>query len=1106
MKKINFFVLLLFALSQIGHSQNVQGIVQEFMISNVGESNMKTSDVAEWEVTDIVPSLNPAIQHVYVQQKFQGIPVENGRYKLTLKEGKISWFINQFISDMEEKTRGVQSSLSPEAAIMKVVDNHGLGSPLALNGIAKNANSLTYANSGISIEPITADRVYFAIDDKIVMGWKISLYQLDGQHWWNEIIDASTGEILATDDWVISCNFDDPNHKDHDHSTNEVYVPILEENSFNAEESAVGGGSYNVYPLGIESPNHGNRVTVNDPAVVNGSPFGWHDTNGSAGAEFTITRGNNVWAQEDLNGNNGTGASPNGGSGLNFNFPLNLNNAPSTFLDAATTNLFYWNNIMHDVWYNYGFDEPSGNFQEVNATGMGVGGDYVDAEAQDGGSTCNARMSTFADGVNARMQMFTCGTRDGDFDNLVIAHEFGHGISKRLVGGPNTTGCLDNQEQMGEGWSDFFGLVMTMEPGDTPEKPRTVGTYLDQQPANGPGFRHYPYSTNMTVNPITYDTLYASRFSSAHGVGTIWCTMLWDLNWALIDQYGWDADLYNGTGGNNMAMHLVTLGLKLLPCGPGFVDGRDAILAADRVLYSGANECLIWNAFAKRGLGFSASQGSSANRLDGSEAYDFPPSCAVLLQKTVDKQTASPGEEITYTIYATNKLPFDENNIDLKDFLPQDLEYVSSSPTATVSGQVVTWPTFGLTAGGNTSFTLTAKVKESTTPADLNFLDDLESGTANWIVTTSETATWNYQSAQSNSSSHAYFCPGAGVSSNPILTLIRPSGISDSSELIFHHSFDIEISNAGAFAYDGGVVEISTDFGETWEDLGDKITQNGYNFPHLAAGAQDSVFSGQSGGWIETKVDLSSYADEQVLIRFQMKYDVSEFEEGWYIDDVRITNQTLLTVNQVQAIYTGQISSAYVDENTEIVFIDLEDCTENESTEINNSDIPSNDYRAANNITSAGTVKDGSEVKFYAGISISLELGFHAEAGADFLAKIEECEEGGVSSFNSETVKTTARINTPVSDLNLLENTLSVRPNPFHQEAIIDYQVAQSGQLWIGLHDITGKVIKVLQPKTIREAGNYQLILNNRQLESGVYWLSMRTESGILTKKVFLIK
>ena len=100
-------------------------------------------------------------------------------------------------------------------------------------------------------------------------------------------------------------------------------------------------------------------------------------------------------------------------------------------------------------------------------------------------------------------------------------------------------------------------------------------------------------------------------------MGYVWATMLWDLTWALIDEYGYDADVYNGNGGNNLAIQLVTDGLKMQPCSPGFVQGRDAILAADQALTGGENERLIWQVFARRGLGYSADQGSAFDRTDG---------------------------------------------------------------------------------------------------------------------------------------------------------------------------------------------------------------------------------------------------------------------------------------------------------------------------------------------------------------------------------------------------------------------------------------------------------------------------------------------------------
>jgi hypothetical protein len=67
--------------------------------------------------------------------------------------------------------------------------------------------------------------------------------------------------------------------------------------------------------------------------------------------------------------------------------------------------------------------------------------------------------------------------------------------------------------------------------------------------------------------------------------------------------------------------------MKLTACNPGFVQGRDAILAADEALTGGANRCRIWQAFARRGLGVSASQGSANSRTDGVEAFDVPGEC-----------------------------------------------------------------------------------------------------------------------------------------------------------------------------------------------------------------------------------------------------------------------------------------------------------------------------------------------------------------------------------------------------------------------------------------------------------------------------------------------
>ena len=70
------------------------------------------------------------------------------------------------------------------------------------------------------------------------------------------------------------------------------------------------------------------------------------------------------------------------------------------------TNLFYWVNVLHDLYYHYGFDEKSGNFQENNYGRGGAQNDSVQAEAQDGGGENNANFATPPDGQKPRMQLY----------------------------------------------------------------------------------------------------------------------------------------------------------------------------------------------------------------------------------------------------------------------------------------------------------------------------------------------------------------------------------------------------------------------------------------------------------------------------------------------------------------------------------------------------------------------------------------------------------------------------------------------------------------------------------------------------------------------------
>ena len=768
--------------------------------------DQNSADYSEYIVTNQHVSKRSRVMHTYLNQTFNGIRIFNSVMGVHLTaEGKLLSLNDQFLQNIQSKISIFSPAITQEEIVMKVAEYLKIeitDSLFIKENFIGGDGKMILSNKDISFEPISVGLIYFPVDSStIALSWEMFIHENQGAKWWHIIADATTGRVHYQENLYISCDFGLPHFHDFicfGHSSENINDRFENKHSgVSGQQNLTQTNVYNVFPLGIESPSHGNRVLVVNPADTVASPYGWHDTNGVSGAEHTTTKGNNVEAREDIDGNNNTlGNMAQGGTDLIFDFPLSFELPPAQSQNAAITNLFYWNNIMHDVWYQYGFDEPAGNFQQNNYGNGGLGNDFVRADALDGGGVNNANFATPVDGSNPRMQMYlwnsstftvtapstvlgsysapvaafgaqvydisgqviivndgsanptlgcnslvnapqiagkialidrgscefglkclnaqnagaiavivcnnvsgspismsagavgnqvtipcvmisqaNCNTLrvtipnlmvtmtanggillDGDYDNGVIAHEYGHGISNRLTGGAGNSSCLNNQEQMGEGWSDWFGLMLTIKPEHTSLTPRGIGTYVINQPTSGGGIRPFPYTTDITVNPHTYDAI--KTVNVPHGIGAVWCAMLWEMTWNLIKEYGYDPDLYNGIGGNNMAMALVTEALKLQPCSPGFVSGRDAILLADQVLYGGRNQCLIWEAFAKRGLGFSAVQGSTANRSDGTQAFDMPAACCTYVMNTLDSgdrsvrqaiSCASPGDTIRFS-------------------------------------------------------------------------------------------------------------------------------------------------------------------------------------------------------------------------------------------------------------------------------------------------------------------------------------------------------------------------------------------------------------------------------------------------------------------------
>lgn len=757
------------------NAQNSESLIRDYISKEASFKGMQNP--LEFKILNEVNSASMQSNIVNVQQYYQGVPIYMSLAKAVIKDGNVLSFNNNFEKKYSPSTYSNVSTV--KSALDTVLVTLGL-----------TASQYTLLADGQEINNPAKNEVasfqyyYKDSNNKLVPARLFYIDDSANNAFWSVLTNLENNQIIEKHNMVISCNFYDDayaatesgNAHNHDH-----FISNFTENQINEAISSAKlatDATYNVFKLPVEAPTFGTRSMVTSPWDLTASPLGWHD---SGLGTYTYTRGNNAYAYFDNAGNNTV---PNtdktdGGVSLTFDFPYAEAPDISAYYNkhAAITNLFYMNNMMHDIFYKFGFNEAAGNFQTNNFSNGGKGNDAVLAEGFDGSGYNNANFTpgyeNSAIAVAPRMQMYlwksgtlglkqklfynapadavtrpgvnsgsanfgqplmsipasgdvmipsdptgcstiTSGTLvnkiallsyksgdcafnikvknaqnagaigaivhrttsnttidmnnttngttgitiksimlgkdEGDYilsqiangvtvnvdlkdmgngyknsslDNGVIAHEYGHGISNRMTG--SGVGCLNNAEQMGEGWSDFFALMLTNKPDYTSSTARGMATYSNGQAPTGSGIRSKKYSTDLAVNNYTYNSI--NNAFSPHDVGQVWATLLWDLSWKMADKYGYSSDIVaNPNSGSAKTVQLVMDGLALQPCSPDFVTGRDAILEAD-ALKGGADECIIWNVFARRGVGLNANAGSNNNVNDQTEDYTVPEKC-----------------------------------------------------------------------------------------------------------------------------------------------------------------------------------------------------------------------------------------------------------------------------------------------------------------------------------------------------------------------------------------------------------------------------------------------------------------------------------------------
>jgi hypothetical protein len=551
-------------------SGDPDSIARDFLAGNATMFGLNKSQIVEMRLKN--EDNDEGATFLNYEQTIDGIPVFQGEVQVAINSAGQVMSVNEGLVIPNTRMNTIPRLSESEGLSQAFLAAGRLAPPsfeALQSGQDRGARSVYQNPLGESRENLLSGLTIMRIGPRAVLAWH-SYVDVGPNEWYEMLVDANTGAMLYR---------------------------------YNLYSDVAQGTVFTVSGFGQRS-----LVSFVGDTTIN-TAAGWM---GAA----TVTTGNNVDAYLDTNGDNQPDANNTTGlqngrafsSTQNFSFPFTVNVDPRTQRATKVANLFYFNNIMHDFAYRLGFTESAGNFQTNNFGRGGIGNDPVRAEAQDGSGTNNANFATPPDGSRPRMQMFifTRGTtsladdRDSTEDGDVVLHEYGHGISNRLVGGPANTSCLGGTQAgaMGEGWSDYWASTFYNN--------GIVGEYVTNNTTRG--IRRAAYTVPANTIHDSYADVGNQGFQ-VHRDGEVWAATLWDLRQTL---------------GAAIADRLVLQGMKFTPCSPSFLNARDGILTADQNLNGGANRCAIWRVFARHGMGVSAQGNNGTTHV---AATNIPTNC-----------------------------------------------------------------------------------------------------------------------------------------------------------------------------------------------------------------------------------------------------------------------------------------------------------------------------------------------------------------------------------------------------------------------------------------------------------------------------------------------
>ncbi|MCC6807525.1 MAG: M36 family metallopeptidase [Deltaproteobacteria bacterium] len=550
--------------------------------------------------------------------------------------------------------------------------------------------------------------------------------------------------------------------------------------------------------------------------------------------------------------------------------------------------------------------------------------------------------------VTAKLDRGAVPERDGTIDNLIVAHEWTHYLSGRLVGNGNGLNSFFSGA-LGEGWSDFGALLMTAREADKtkPNNANYSGVYaLAQYTSSGGanqgmyfGIRRVPYSTNMAKNPLTFKHIQADVAlppapyaygddggdnNEAHAAGEVWANMLWECYVGLLND-----PRHSFTEAQKRMRSYLVASLKLTPMSPTLLEARDAVLAA-AAAKDATDFATFAKAFAKRGAGLRATGPDRFSRdnkpvvesfafgndvaMASAALFEASPKCApdevldnddtaeieVTVKNTGIGQLKATKATVTTT---TPGVTLDNGGV---------ITFAPMQPFATQKGIIgvslsgakdITAIAFSiavsdpsLAVAGTVDGTLQVRANYNVAPktsAD----DDVEADVSAWTATHDpKLGNFDFARVQKDAENHHWF--GVNATEPADMYLTSPVlEVADTGDLTitFKHSHRFEARHQRY--YDGGVIELSSDGGKTWEDIGAHATPRYTGTIEAQMSANPlkgkKAYGGTSEGYPEMKdvtLELGdAYQGQTVQIRFRIGTDDAAGSVGWNIDDLKFS-------------------------------------------------------------------------------------------------------------------------------------------------------------------------------------------------------------------------